>query len=388
MDFELKEEYKMLKDLVGHFVRDHLLPLEPTILERTTSQGRRALTKEETAPLHKSSKELGLWGLDAPQSLGGSDLPLEAMIGVNEEMGKTITPYTLPPDSPNLKMLEAAVNDAQHKKYLTPYAQGKTISAIAISEAGAGSDPSQMKMTAVRSNEGWVLNGRKIWISRAKIADFTIVMALTDKHKGVRGGISAFLVDKDMKGFTITREIAMIGGNVTYEIEFNQCVVPFENLLGEEGQGFKPMQMRLSSRRLQMASWAIGMAQRALDMICDYAPQRFSFGESLAHRQTIQIWVADAATHIQAARLLAYSTACKADKGLDVRTDISMVKAFAIEKAGEIIDHAMQCFGAMGMTCELPLQMMASELRLMRIYDGPTEIHKWVIARDLLKLKK
>lgn len=388
MDFTLSQEHKMLQELVARFVGDELHPLEAIALKRERETGNRFLTPEELAPLHEKSKELGLWGLDAPENVGGSDLPLEAMIGVNLELGKTITPYYFPPDSPNLKMLAARVSDKQREKYLTPYVQGKTISAIAISETGAGADPAEMKTTAIKTNEGWVINGRKIWISRAKQADFTIVMAITDKEKKARGGISAFLVDNDSQGFDVVRSIAMIGGNTTYEIEFNDCLVPIENLLGDEGDGFGPMQIRLSTRRIQMASWATGMAMRALDMMCEYAPQRITFGKPLAERGTIQNWVSEAATHIQASKLMLYNAACKADKGEDARIEFSMVKAYAIEKASEIVDRTMQCFGAMGMTNEMPLQMMASELRLMRIYDGPTEIHHWVIARNLLNLKR
>ncbi len=388
MDFQLKEEYKMLQDLVARFVADELQPLEASVLSRAVETGSRFLTPQELAPLHEKSKALGLWGLDAPENVGGSNMPLEAMIGVNIELGKTITPYFFPPDSPNLKMLAATVNDAQREKYLEPYVRGETISAIAISEPSAGADPAEMKTTATKTNEGWVLNGRKIWISRADKAHFTIIMALTDKEKKARGGISAFLVDKETKGFEVTRAIPMIGGNTTYEIELNDCLVPHDNLLGEEGQGFVPMQLRLSTRRLQMASWAVGFAERALEMMCEYAPQRSTFGKPLAERGTIQNWVSDGATQTHAARLMLYHAACKADKGEDARIEFSMVKAYAIEQASLVIDHAMQCFGAMGMTHELPLQMMASELRLMRIYDGPTEIHRWVVARNLLNLKR
>ena len=148
------------------------------------------------------------------------------------------------------------------------------------------------------------------------------------------------------------------------------------------------MQVRLSTRRLEMVAWSIGMAQRALEMICDYAPQRTTFGAPLSERQTIQWWVAEAATQIRAARLMAYETAWKLDQGMDVRTDISMAKAHATEMAWTVLDHAMQAHGAMGMTRELPLHLMASGLRTMRIYDGPTEVHRWVVARDLLGLKR
>jgi acyl-CoA dehydrogenase len=155
-----------------------------------------------------------------------------------------------------------------------------------------------------------------------------------------------------------------------------------------EGQGFAPMQVRLSTRRLQMASWSIGMAQRALEMMLEYAPQRVVFGEPLANRQSVQWWITDAYTRIKAATLMTYETAWKLDRGADVRTEISAVKAYATEMAYEVIDHAMQLYGAMGVTKELPLSLMSGHLRTMRIYDGPTEVHKWVVARNLLGLKR
>lgn len=388
MDFELSEEHRMLKDLVARFVADELMPLEGKVLARDAAGEGARITPEEKAKIDVRTKELGLWGLDAPEEMGGSDLPAVAMIGVNEEMGRTVTPYVLPPDSPNLRMLMATVNDEQREKYLEPYARGETISAIGISEPGAGADPASMITRAVRDGDDWVINGRKIWTSRAAEADFTILMAVTDKEKGARGGMSAFLVDGDNPGFKVLRRIPMIGGTFTYEVALEDCRVPASRLLGVEGQGFAPMQIRLSTRRLEMASWCIGIAQRALDMICEYAPQRTTFGEPLARRQAVQWWVADAAMRIKACRLMTYETAWKLDSGRDVRTDVSMVKVFGTEMAWEIVDQAMQTFGAMGMTKELPLQMMASQVRNMRIYDGPSEVHRWVIARDLLKLKR
>lgn len=388
MDFELSEEHRMLKDLVARFVRDELMPLETKVLARDAAGEGARITAEEKARIDKVTKELGLWGLDAPEEMGGADLPTVAMIGVNEEMGRTITPYVLPPDSPNLRMLMATVNDEQRKLYLDPYARGETISAIGISEPGAGADPASMITRAVRDGDDWVINGRKIWTSRAAEADFTIVMAVTDKEKGARGGMSAFLVDGDNPGFKVLRRIPMIGGAFTYEVALEVCRVPASRLLGVEGQGFAPMQIRLSTRRLEMASWCIGIAQRALDMICEYAPQRTTFGEPLSRRQAVQWWVADAAMRIKACRLMVYETAWKLDQGRDVRTDVSMIKVFGTEMAWEIVDQAMQTFGAMGMTKEMPLHLMASQVRNMRIYDGPSEVHRWVIARDLLKLKR
>ena len=379
MDFQLSEEHRMLKDLAERFVRDELMPLEGAVLARDAAGQGIWLSAEERARIDEVSQKLGLWGLDAPEDVGGFDLPQVALIGVNEALGSTITPYTLPPDSPNLRMLMATVNEDQRERYLTPYVQKGTVSAIGISEPGAGADPAAMITRAVREGDEWVINGRKIWISRAQEAD---------KQKGARGGISAFLVDRGTPGFNVLRRIPMLGGQFTYEVALENCRVPATNLLGMEGQGFAPMQVRLSTRRLQMASWSIGMAQRALDMMLEYAPQRVVFGEPLANRQSVQWWIADAYTRIKAATLMTYETAWKLDRGADVRTDISAVKAYATEMAYEVLDHAMQLYGAMGVTKELPLSLMSGHLRTMRIYDGPTEVHKWVVARNLLGLKR
>jgi len=386
MEFALSDEHRMLKDLVARFVREELMPLEPAILAREAAGQAVALTAEERAPIDRKSRELGLWGLDAPEDVGGSDLVEVALVGVAEELGKTVTPYVFPPDSPNLRMLMVTVNEEQRAQYLAPYVRGEKISAIGISEPGAGADPSGMTTTAVRKDGGWVLNGRKIWISKAAEADFTILMAVTDRSKG-RHGISAFLVDKGTPGFNVLRRIPMIGGHITYEVALEDCLLPASKLLGKEGEGFAPMQVRLSTKRLEMSCNCIGVAQRALDMMCEYAPQRVTFGSPLAERQTIQWWVADAATRIHACRLMAYDAAWKIDQGRDARTEVSMIKVFATEMAWEIVDKAMQTFGAMGMTKEVPLQLMASLVRNMRIYDGPSEVHRWVVARKLLRLK-
>ncbi len=388
MDFEIAEEHRMLKDLVANFVRDELLPLEPGVLAREADGQGLGVGPDEHRRLDEVSRKLGLWGLDAPEDIGGADLPAVAMVGVNEELGKTVTPYTLPPDSPNLRMLMATVNAPQRKAYLEPYVRGETISAIGISEPGAGADPAGMTTRAVRDGDDWVLDGRKIWISRAADADFTIVMAVTNKEKGARGGMSAFLVDKGTPGFNVLRRIPMIGGAATYEIALEGCRVEGWKLLGEEGNGFAPMQLRLGTRRIEMASWSIGMAQRAMEMMIEYAPQRKTFGLPLSERQAIQFWIADAATRIHAARLMTYDCAWKLDQGRDVRLEISMIKAYATEMAWEVVDRAMQTFGAMGMTKEMPLQAMANKLRVMRIYDGPTEVHKWVVARNLLGTRR
>ncbi len=384
MHFELSHEHAMLKDLVGKFVRDQLMPLEASVLARESAGQGSYLNPDETAGVDAVSRELGLWGLDAPEEVGGMNLPMVAMVGVNEELGRSVAPYYLPPDSPNLRMLMAAADERQREAYLAPYVRGETISAIGISEPGAGADPAGMTTLAVQDGDDWIINGRKIWITRAAEADFTILMAVTDRNPDGRNPISAFLVDRDTPGFNVLRKIPMIDGTATYEIVLEDCRVPGWKLLGQRGQGFAPMQVRLGTRRIEMASWAIGMASRALDMMIEYAPQRVTFGKPLSARQTVQNWISDAAIRIHAMRLMTYDCAWKIDEGRDTRTEISMIKSFCIESAYEIVDHAMQMFGAMGMTRELPLYLMSNKLRTMRIYDGPSEVHDWVVARQLL----
>jgi alkylation response protein AidB-like acyl-CoA dehydrogenase len=384
VNFELEEDHRMLRDLVQKFVQQHLMPLETAVLEREALTGDGDLLPGERARIDTVSKELGLWSLDAPVQDGGMGLPHVALVAVNEALGSTVAKYFLPPDSPNLRMLAATVNEQQREAYLAPYARGETISAIGISEPGAGSDPSGMKTRAIRDGDDWIINGRKIWITRAAEADFTILMAITDPEKGARGGMSAFLADRDAPGFKVLRKIPMVGGEFTYEVVLEDCRIPGWKLLGTEGQGFAPMQIRLGTRRMEMAAWCIGAAQRAMDIMCDYAPQRKTFGHKLSERQTVQWWAADGAMHIHAARLMAYDCAWKLDQGIDVRNEISMLKVYATEMAQKIIDDAMQCLGGMGMTRESPLHLLAGRVRTMRIYDGPSEVHRMVVARNLM----
>ena len=199
MDFELPSEYQMIKDTVHRFVKEELITLEPAVLAREAKEGVCKLTLEEKKPLLEKCKELGLWGLDVPEEYDGMNLPAIAMVGVNEAIGSTPVPFTFPPDSPNLHMLIETANEIQREKYLMPYARGEMSSAIAISEPGAGADPSSMSTKAIRDGSDWVLNGRKIWITRADEADFTILIAVTDSSKGTRGGMSAFIIDKEVK---------------------------------------------------------------------------------------------------------------------------------------------------------------------------------------------
>lgn len=380
----MMDESRMIQDLVAKFVDQELMPLEPAILAREIKGEHLALSKEEEALLNAKCKELGLWALDVPEELGGANLSAVTSVALNEELGRTVTPFVFPPDSPNLHMLMTTVNDSQRKKYLEPYAAGVAKSAIAISEPNAGGDPSGMITRAEKDSDGWVINGRKIWTSRVAAADFTIVMARVGKGRR-HEGITAFIVDKGTRGFEILREIPMLAGHRTYEVVFENCHIPAENVLGEVGAGFAPMQLRLVVRRLQIGAWCVGMCRRALEMMCVHTKQRSTFGVLLSERQAIQWWIADAATKIHACRLMVMDAAKKQDAGQDVRFEASMIKVYATEMATEVIDHAMQAFGAMGVTKELPLHLMAQRARVMRVYEGPSEVHRMSIAKKILK---
>lgn len=384
MDFELPEEYRQLQALVETFVEQELLPLESNYLQREAAGEHAQLSAEELQKVHQRCRDMGLWGLESAEEYGGSALPSIAMVGVNEALGYSALPFFFPPDSPNLHMLREAANPDHMQRYTEPYARGETTVAIAISEPDAGADPARMTTRAVRDGDEWVINGSKIWVSKVDIADFTILMAVTEPGKG-NAGISAFIIDKDTPGFSIAREIPMIGGHRTYEIALQDCRIPATQLLGEEGKGFAPMQLRLTVRRLEMGAWCVGKSRRALDIMRDYVTQKKTFGLPISERQAIQWWVADAETKIHACRLMLQQAAWKQDRSEDVRTEASMIKVFGTEMATDVLDQAMQACGAMGMTKELPLSMMAQQVRTMRIYEGPSEVHRMVIARRALR---
>src|SRR5918998_1001668 len=297
---ELNEEHRMLRDLVTKFVERELMPLEPAVLAREAGGGKISLTPDEEGPLRAKARELGLWGLDVPEEFGGADLPVLPLMAVEEELGRTLTPFIFPPDSPNLHMMLAVADARQRERYLRPYAEGEAHSAMAISEPGAGGDPAGMITRAVPDGDGgWRINGRKIWVSGVPAADFVVVMARKGEGKRAEG-VTAFIVERGTPGFTMEREIAMIGGRRPHELGVEDWRVPGSQVLGEVGKGYAPMQLRLNVRRLQMGARCVGIARRALEMLCAYAKQRVTFGAPLADRQAVQWWIADAATRIHA----------------------------------------------------------------------------------------
>ena len=260
-----------------------------------------------------------MWGLDAPEDLGGHDLPTRTMAAVHEELGRTCVPFILPPDSPNLRMLQAAGTEAQKRKYMQPYIEGRMVSAIAISEPGAGGDPAGMKTRAVLEGDQWVLNGRKIWITNARGRRFHHRHGARRQRRAAGRHHLLHRREGQRRASSSSARSRCWAASATYEIVFEDCRIPKDSVLGEIGKGYAPMQLRLRTRRLEMGSTCIGIARRALDMLCEHAMQRETFGVKLAERQAIQWWIADISTRMHACRLMVRDAADKTDRGEDIR---------------------------------------------------------------------
>lgn len=389
MDFTLPEELRMLRDTVARFVREELLPLERDVIKREAERGLTdapLIDPDVEKELGRKAKAIGLYGIDVPEEYGGQNLGMLAKAVVIEELKTSIVPFVLPPDSPNLWMLRETCKGEQIQKYLLPYASGEKKSAIAISEPGAGSDPAGMKTRAEYKNGKWVLNGQKIWISHARHADFIIVMAVTDPGKGSRGGMTAFLVDKGTKGLSIPSVFNTMGEHAPYAVFLDNVELSDDQVLGEVGNGFGPMQNRLGVRRMEIACRALGYARRCMDLMLTQANQRKTFGALLAERQQVQWWLADSWQEMEMVRWITWRLAWKMDKGdSDWRREASMVKLQGSEMIARVSDRAIQLLGGMGVSKDMPLEYIARAVRVLRIFEGPSEVHRWVIARDLLR---
>ncbi|MBX3663782.1 MAG: acyl-CoA dehydrogenase family protein [Burkholderiales bacterium] len=389
MDFTLPEELRMLRDTVARFVREELLPLERDVIKREAERGMTdapLIDPEVEKALSQKAKDIGLYGIDVPEEYGGQNMGMLAKAVVIEELKTSIVPFVLPPDSPNLWMLRETCKGDQVQKYLLPYANGEKKSAIAISEPGAGSDPAGMKTRAEYKNGKWVLNGQKIWISGARKADFIIVMAVTDPEKGSRGGITAFLVDKGTKGLSIPSVFNTMGEHAPYAVFFDNVELSDDQVLGEVGKGFAPMQNRLGVRRMEIACRSLGYARRCMDYMLQQANQRKTFGALLAERQQVQWWLADSWQEMEMVRWITWRLAWKMDQGgADWRREAAMVKLQGSEMIARVSDRAIQLLGGMGVSKDLPLEYIARACRVFRIFEGPSEVHRWFIARDLLR---
>lgn len=395
MDFNLPDDARMIGELTARFVADELIPLERLVIEREANRGMGGdplIPPDVENKLKARSKELGLWAIDVPERFGGHGMGALVKCIVAEQMFYSITPFILPPDSPNLHFLSESCRGDQIERYLLPYAAGEKKSCLALTEAGAGSDAAGIRLKAERKGDKWVLNGEKMWISGARTADFMIVIAVSDLTKGTRGGMTAFLIDQDTAGVTVPQEFSVIGGNFhAYSVNFDDVTVDDGQVLGQVGQAFAPLQNRLGIRRMECACWCLGYAQRALDMMIEQANSRVTFGAPLADRQTIQWWIADSFQEIEMVKLLTYRLAWQLENNEDesrraaIRRGAAIVKVQATEMATRVIDRAIQMFGGMGLSKELPLEFMARTVRVLRIVEGPSEVHRWMIARELLR---
>lgn len=389
MDFSLGDDLKMIRDTVARFVRAELVPYEPTVLRREAERGlsdASLIAPDDEARLDAQTREIGMWGLDVPERFGGQGLGALAKCIVVEQLKYSIVPYVLPPESPNLNLLETCCRGDQVDRYLLPYARGELRSCLALSEAGAGSDIAGIRTRAERRNGRWVLNGEKIWISNARKANFMIVIAVTDPDKRARGGMTAFLVDRGTPGVSIPSSFPMIGEMHPYAVVFDNVELDDGQVLGEVGEAFVPLQNRLGIRRMEIAARCLGLAARCIDLMLAQARNRSTFGAPLADRQTIQWWIADSFQELEMARLATYRLAWLVDQGVkDVRREASLAKVQATEMVTRVVDRAIQMHGGMGLSKELPLEYMARLVRIYRIVEGASEVHRWHIARDLLR---
>jgi len=390
MDFEIPEVTRMVKETVRRFVKNELIPHEPLIIRREAERGysdEPLIPPELERDLQDKAKALGLWGVDVPEEFGGQGLGMLTKCVVIEEIKNTILPFVLPPESPNLYLLSQLCRGNQIDKYLLPYSRGEKKSCLALSEPGAGSDAGAITTRATRKNGKWYLNGSKTWISNARRADFMLVMAKVEgEQKGARGVMTAFIVDKGMPGVTITGPLPMIGEHAPYSIFFDNVELDDDHVLGEPGQAFEPLKKRLGVRRLDIAARCVGLASRCIEMMISYANQRSTFGARLADRQAMQFFVADSYQELEMVRLLVYKLAWRIDRGeSDLRLDGAMVKIQATEMIGRVVDRAIQLHGGMGISKELPLEYISRQVRVLRIVEGPSEVHRWTIGRDLMK---
>lgn len=389
MDFSFSEENLMIRDMVRRFVKESLIPLEPLVIRREAERGlgdAPILPPEIEADLQSRARALGLWGIDAPEEFGGQNLGVLTKSLVIEQLKHSIVPLVLPPDSPNLHYLNTCCTEEQKERYLHPYVRGEKKSCLALTEAGAGSDASGIRTRAERRNGKWVINGEKIFISGARNADFMIVIAVTDPDKRARGGMTAFLIDKGTRGLSVPSSYPMIGEYHPYGVVLDNVEVGDEQVLGTVGDAFVPMTNRLGIRRTEIAARSLGLASRAIDMMIAHSRERKTFGVALADRQTVQNWISDSWQELEMVRLLTYRLAWKIDRGQsDVRREAAMVKVQATEMATRVIDRAIQLFGGMGVSKELPLEYMSRIVRVYRIVEGASEIHRWTVARDLVR---
>jgi acyl-CoA dehydrogenase len=379
--FDLPDELQLLSEVLRSFVENEIAPVEATL-----GPADREIPADQLAPLQAKARAAGFWCLDAPTEHGGGGLSTFAMTVVWEHASRHRFAFPVPGGgvfgySPPVVLYRGS--EEQIERYVRPTIDNGLRSFTAISEPTGGSDPARaIRTTAVRKGERYVLNGRKMWATNADEADYGVIYARTDTTTG-RAGFSAFVVDANTPGMHVT-SVPVLRNHWTTEIELDDCEIPAGNLIGQEGEGFALAQKWLVRGRLMLAAQAIGVADEAIRLATDWAKQRETFGALLATRQGVQFPLADSLTELTAARLLTWQAAWNDDQGNDARLHASMAKLYASEMGFRVIDRAIQILGGMGLAKELNLEHWFRDLRTMRIVEGPSEIHRYLIARELL----
>ena len=380
MDFSLSEEQHLLVSSIRGFIESELRPLEEDI-EKT---GR--LADDVASEIRAKSRELGLYAVNIPTKYGGGGLSVLDWMIAEEQFGRT-SDILVRRAFGNVYEILLEGTDAQIETYLIPAVRGERTFSVAFTEPEAGSDAAAIKTRAVRKNDGWVLNGSKHFISDGLYSDFFIVTAVTNPDAGARG-ISTFILDKGLAGFTVGRDQPMMGlkGTSHVELHFENVKLNEGSLLGKEGQGLKLALATLGRVRLaQVSARAVGRSSMILDSCLRYSRDRRQFGSPIGEFQMIQHMLADSAMEINACRLALWQTASRIDAGEEARGAISMLKVQASEMLGRVVDRAVQIYGGAGYCCDLPIERYYRDARIARIYDGTSEIHRMVMARQMMK---
>jgi acyl-CoA dehydrogenase len=392
MEFSVPERVTTLRGLAREFLDHEVAPVELEI----SAHGWTGID-ERMAPVRKRARETGIFAPHMPEELGGAGLTLLEQAQLSEELGRNpLGHYAFnfaAPDVGNMELLHAFGSDQQKERWLVPLVRGEIRSTFLMTEPEhAGSNPVWMSTTAARDGEEWVVRGHKWFATAADGAAFAVVMAVSDpENRDRHARASMFIVPTGAEGYELLRNISVMGhtgsGWMSHgEIMLHGVRVPADALLGPAGSGFKLAQTRLGPGRIHHASRWIGVCERALDMMCRHAADReLAPGRALGTRQTVQEWIAESRAEIEAARLMVLKTAWKIEQHGEYREDVSLVKFWVANTLQRVLDRAIQVHGALGMTDDTPLAFWFSHERAARIYDGPDEVHKAVVARRILR---
>jgi alkylation response protein AidB-like acyl-CoA dehydrogenase len=374
---------------VRAFMEEHVYPNEGALAREDESSD--ALIAE----LRAKAKAAGIWAPHLPEEAGGSGSGFMEYALLNEEIGRSMWAQLVfncqAPDAGNGEILHLFGTDDQKERFLRPLVEGTARSFFSMTEPEvSGADPTELRTTAVLDGDEWVIDGHKWFSSSAEGAAFGIVMAVTEPDAAPHRRMSQILVSADTPGYELIRAVPVLGhagrGWSTHcEVRYTGVRVPRENVLGEPGDGFRIAQKRLGPGRIHHVMRWLGQMQRAFELMCAYSLEREVGGAPLAEKQTVQNWIADSAAEIQACRLLTLDAARKLDEGGEARVEVSLIKFYAARVLNEVIDRAIQVHGARGLTDETPLGGMFEQARAARIYDGPDEVHRMVVARRVLK---